>query len=151
MNAAIELNEQDAGCLAGLAAILDAEPESILKAIVSRAIRHEYLLRNDIDLAAAVRQVPKRVTKKAAFVLPEWFDEQITAAWGEYLAHRRNKIAPLNAYGQSRAVKKLESLRDEGHDPAKVLRLSVSENWTGLHGKKDTRAAASSVNFKAML
>ena len=37
------------------------------------------------------------------------------------------------------AISKLGTLRDEGHDPSKVIDLCVMNGWTGLIAKPETK------------
>ncbi|MGA2630219.1 MAG: hypothetical protein ABSG54_08370 [Terriglobia bacterium] len=61
--------------------------------------------------------------------LPGWLPRD---AWEGWLEMRRMKKAPLTPHAIVLAIKKLETLRIAGHDPAAVLDQSTLSNWTGL-------------------
>jgi uncharacterized protein YdaU (DUF1376 family) len=66
---------------------------------------------------------------KAPETLPSWLPRQ---AWEEYLAHRRAKRARLTPHGVALCLKKLDTLRQQGHDPRAVIDQSIANGWTGL-------------------
>jgi uncharacterized protein YdaU (DUF1376 family) len=66
--------------------------------------------------------------------LPAWVPED---AWVGWLEMRKKRKAPPTERALTLAVQKLEELRNQGHDPAKVLDQSTTCGWTGLFPLKD--------------
>lgn len=69
--------------------------------------------------------------------LPPWLNAN---DWQAFLAHRINIRKPMNAEAQRRAVIRLGRFRREGHDPNKVLDLSIVNGWQGLFTDNETKA-----------
>lgn len=68
---------------------------------------------------------------------PEWLP---VAAWNSYLEMRRKIRKPLFAdRGIGLAIKRLEKLRQAGHDPEKVLDQSILNCWQGLFEVKEVK------------
>ncbi|CAK0743009.1 hypothetical protein CCP3SC1AL1_110023 [Gammaproteobacteria bacterium] len=61
--------------------------------------------------------------------VPAWIDP---TAWGHYVAMRVKIRKPLSDHAVTLAVRTLEGLSKEGHDPVKVLEQSVFNSWAGL-------------------
>lgn len=72
----------------------------------------------------------------AALVLPDWLPEE---TWDMYREHRRTIKKPMSAKAEELAIKKLGELRAEGHDPVRIVELSVASGWTTFYGKPETR------------
>lgn len=66
--------------------------------------------------------------------LPEWLPSE---SWSAFLAMRAKKRAAPTEYAMSLLIGKLSQLRDQGHDPGKVLDQSTLKNWTDLYPIKD--------------
>jgi hypothetical protein len=78
------------------------------------------------------KQIPSKdqpARKRAALLLPDWLPEE---EWGHYALMRKKIRKPLTDYAIELAIRKLDELRHQGHDPAAVLNQSVLNNWTGL-------------------
>lgn len=52
--------------------------------------------------------------------------------WQEYKTHRTQKRDTLTDIAETRALRKLERLKAEGHDPSRVIEQSLENGWTGL-------------------
>ena len=72
----------------------------------------------------------------SATAIPSWLP---MAAWQTYVDHRKAIRKPMTPHAVELAIAKLSALRDEGHDPAKVIDLCVMNGWTGLIQKPETR------------
>ena len=72
---------------------------------------------------------PKDKSAHAPFVLPEWVPAM---AWQGYEETRRRIKRQMTDRARELAVKKLEELRQAGHDPEGVLNNSIFNSWQGL-------------------
>lgn len=52
--------------------------------------------------------------------------------------HRGKKFSTK---AQSLALRKLETLRAEGHDPAKLIDLAIESDWVSFYPRDSTKAA----------
>lgn len=73
-----------------------------------------------------------------AFALPDWVDPK---AWEAYKRMRVKIRKPLTPEAEVTAISKLKQLKEEGHDPNKVLEESVFHSWQGLFPLKKPAAA----------
>lgn len=80
----------------------------------------------------------KRAAPLSKLALPEWLDR---AAWDAFVAFRRKK-APLTDRAAELAIAELAKLRDQGHDPARVIDQSILNGWRGLFAPKGESYAA---------
>ena len=76
----------------------------------------------------------KAVTKtkakaQAPFIVPEWVPTQ---AWQGYEEMRRRNRKQMTDRARELAVKRLNELREAGHDPEAVLNQSTFNSWQGL-------------------
>jgi uncharacterized protein YdaU (DUF1376 family) len=80
---------------------------------------------------------PKPVKAKAKpsadFAAPPWLDPD---AWGAWLQVRAKKRAAATPYALTLAVKSLEELRDQGHDPQACLDQSIAKGWLTFYPPK---------------
>jgi len=75
-------------------------------------------------------------TSKDNKALPDWIPLD---AWNGWIEMRKQIKKPPSERAISMAIKKLETLAEQGHDPAKVLDQSTMSSWTDLYPvKKDT-------------
>lgn len=65
--------------------------------------------------------------------LPEWLSKK---TWGDFLAHRKQLKSPMTDEAQKRMIKKLENLKDDGHDPEQILDQSMVNGWKGIFSIK---------------
>jgi len=79
-------------------------------------------------------QKPKSKAKPSAdFAAPPWLDPD---AWGAWLQVRAKKRAAATPYALGLAVKSLEELRDQGHDPKACLDQSIAKGWLTFYPPK---------------
>lgn len=79
--------------------------------------------------------------KQGAFAPPEWVPLE---AWNAYVEMRRAIKRPLTKWAAVLAVRTLETLKVQGHDPQAVLDQSVFNAWQGLfpvHGGGSKKVA----------
>lgn len=61
--------------------------------------------------------------------IPDWLDGEL---WDEYKSHRKELKKPMSAVAESRAIKKLERWKEQGHDPTMVINTTLENNWIGF-------------------
>lgn len=67
------------------------------------------------------------------FVLPDWVPVE---PWDGYCAMRKAIKKPLTDRAKVLAINNLDRLRNEGHEPARVLDQSTEASWQGLFAVK---------------
>jgi len=67
--------------------------------------------------------------KNTPYSPPEWLDEE---AWAEWTQHRREIRKPITPTAANQQFKKLNQWREQGYDPAKIIRLAIERGWQGL-------------------
>ena len=77
---------------------------------------------------------PSKARRAAVVALPDWLPAD---AWAGFAEMRRKARKPLTERAMALAVKKLEALAAEGHDPGAVLDQSTMNNWQGLFPLKE--------------
>lgn len=77
--------------------------------------------------------------KRPALVLPDWLEAE---KWAEFKQHRIRKRAPMTERAQELAIDELGKLREQGHDPGKVIDQSIYRGWTGLFPVEDVKPQA---------
>jgi hypothetical protein len=77
--------------------------------------------------------------KREKFSLPEWLDphRDVWDAWVE--ARTKAKHPPTN-WAKELAVTKLERMRDEGHNPRRLLADAAFNNWQSFYPPKEPHA-----------
>jgi uncharacterized protein YdaU (DUF1376 family) len=76
---------------------------------------------------------PKTAKTKSDFVLPEWIDQK---AWDDFVGMRKEIKKPITENAKGLAVKALEKLALQGHNPDVVLNQSTFHSWQGLFAIK---------------
>lgn len=71
----------------------------------------------------------KRAEPREVFAPPAWVPAE---PWGEFVEARKKLRKPMTDGAMRLAVRELEKLRGQGHDPAAVLQQSVLRGWLGL-------------------
>lgn len=87
-----------------------------------------------------------REGKGSAFALPDWVPPD---AWNAFVEMRKRIKSPLTDHAKDLAVSKLAELRKDGHDPRRVIDLSVLNGWKSFYPPKDSKPAADP--FKGVL
>lgn len=88
------------------------------------------------------------MVEKLSFTLPKWIDVE---TWKDYELMRKALRKPLTDGARRLAVRRLESLRMDGHSPKDVLEQSIFMGWQGLWPVKrgDRRDAGYSIPIGA--
>lgn len=94
---------------------------------------------NGFDPEGKPIPVSKPVGKQSSITaLPDWLPLD---AWNGWIEMRKQIKKPPSERAISMAIKKLETLAEQGHDPAKVLDQSTMSSWTDLYPvKKDNNS-----------
>ncbi len=85
-----------------------------------------------IRLDKTRKEKKKEINKEkkiVVFSLPEWIEKE---TWEAYLEMRNNIKKPPKQKAIELAIGKLEKLRNQGHDPKKVLEESILNGWAGV-------------------
>lgn len=84
---------------------------------------------------------PKKKTggAKAPLVIPDWLPASAWSDWHSY----RNSTKGWTRHARQLALTKLATLREQGHDPVKVIEQSIECGWTGLFPIKKDRSNGS--------
>lgn len=77
----------------------------------------------------------------APFALPDWVPVD---TWSDFAAMRKQMRKPMGEAAAKLAVKSLDKLRSEGHDPKSVIEQSIMRGWTGLFPLRSDFVKASS-------
>jgi len=80
---------------------------------------------------------------------PHWLDLEI---WDEFKKHRKKVKKPMTEFAEKKMLIKLGKLKDEGHDPNKLLEESLINGWQGVfEPKKQTQPKYLSADERARL
>lgn len=72
-------------------------------------------------------------------------------SWGEFIDHRKAMKKAMSTAAERKALKQLERLREQGHDPELLLDKAILRGWASFFGAEDTRqATANSGNGVAL-
>jgi hypothetical protein len=79
--------------------------------------------------ASASAIAPAKQHQQQRFALPEWVPSEV---WKAYEEMRTKIRKPMTPHARDLAVKRLWTLKGEGHDPRAVLEQSILNSWQGL-------------------
>lgn len=88
------------------------------------------------DVTVTKKQKEKRTKKekiKNNIYIPPYIPPEL---WEQYKLHRVQKKSKLTPIAEQRALAKLERMKDQGQDPAKVIEQSLENGWVGLFDLK---------------
>ncbi len=71
----------------------------------------------------------KDPVKEKPIELPAWLPRE---SWEEFKQNRKDIKKPLTALGERKALKRLQTLKDQGQNPIEVLEMAIIGNWSGL-------------------
>ncbi len=94
-----------------------------------------------LEDALEVTRAESTHAKPAATPLPTWLPVESWEAWKD---HRGKKFSTK---AQGLALRKLEALRAEGHDPAKLIDLAIESDWVSFYPRESTKAAGNAVGM----
>ena len=60
---------------------------------------------------------------------PHWLDLEI---WDEFKKHRKKVKKPMTEFAEKKMLIKLGKLKDQGHDPTKLLEEVIINGWQGI-------------------
>ena len=87
----------------------------------------------------------KKKRPKEILILPEWLPE---SAWSDFIEFRKSiPRSPFNLQAQKLALRKLEELREQGHDPVEVINQSILNGWKGLFPLKQDQGPNPEFSF----
>ena len=87
----------------------------------------------------------KKKRPKEILILPEWLTE---SAWSDFIEFRKSiPRSPFNLQAQKLALRKLEELREQGHDPTEVINQSILNGWKGLFPLKQDQGPNPEFSF----
>lgn len=87
----------------------------------------------------------KKKRTKEILILPEWLPE---SAWSDFIEFRKSiPRSPFNLQAQKLALRKLEELREQGHDPTEVINQSILNGWKGLFPLKQDQGPNPEFSF----
>ena len=87
----------------------------------------------------------KEVKKNEESVLPDWIDKVL---WEAYMETRKKLKAPPTKKAVELIIKDLETLKNNGDDPGKVLEQSIKRGWRGVFPLKDNQEKKNSFGQK---
>lgn len=77
---------------------------------------------------------PKEATASKVYVPPEWVPAE---PWAEFVAMRRAmRNVPFTGAAARGVVSELDKFRQQGHDPAVMLRTAVTSGWRTVYAPK---------------
>ena len=89
------------------------------------------------DKTTTPNKPPKAPKPKTELVLPDWLSAEL---FEEFTAHRKAIKKAMSELAAKRLIAELSKLRDEGHDPERVLAASIVSGWAGVFPLKDRNA-----------
>jgi predicted phage replisome organizer len=85
------------------------------------------------------------VKKNDDFLLPNWIDKIL---WEAYMETRKKLKAPPTKKAVELIIKDLETFKNNGDDPGKVLEQSIKRGWRGVLPLKDNQEKKNSFGQK---
>ena len=80
--------------------------------------------------------------------LPQWMTCEMVMAWEDYILQRAKDKKAMTPRSQLGRLKRLQELKDAGHDPLQCLEEALNGHWLDFYAPKDKpierRAATSS-------
>ena len=92
---------------------------------------HEPSLKHIRGATSAPRELSEgdNHKKNGKFILPDWIPRE---AWDGWIEMRKKTRTPNTDRALTLTVKRLDELRQQGHDPGAVLDQSVERGWKGV-------------------
>ena len=69
--------------------------------------------------------------------LPSWMSGEILEAWGEYVTQRIKDKKAMTPRSMVARIKRLQELKDAGHDPLHCLDEAINGHWLDFYCPKD--------------
>jgi hypothetical protein len=97
---------------------------------LKRDAKRDVTLRNNSDAREDKNREDKRTKEiRGVAALPDWLPRE---PWDAWLEVRKKNRAPNTARALNLALRELERLRGQGHDPAEILETATMRGWRGL-------------------
>lgn len=80
--------------------------------------------------------------------LPAWLPAD---AWQSWKDHRKQVGRKFTEQGQRLAIRKLELLIAEGHDPRKLIELAIESGWSSFNARDSTKAISAPSSAAGLL
>ncbi|SOD55308.1 helix-turn-helix domain-containing protein [Pseudoxanthomonas wuyuanensis] len=77
-------------------------------------------------------------TKQVQMTLPTWLPAD---AWATWKQHRKAVGRKFTEHAEELALRRLATLRAEGHDPVKVIELAIESCWSSFNPRESTKAS----------
>lgn len=84
----------------------------------------------DVDIESTKAQAPFVLTSEKTSEIPEWIPLE---SWNSFVAMRKKMRKPLTEYAVLLVIKKLQRLRDSGHNAREILDTSVERGWSSVY------------------
>lgn len=68
--------------------------------------------------------------------IPAWLPAD---AWQAWIDHRKAVGRKFTPHAQQLAIRRLETLRGEGHDPRKLIELAIESGWSSFNPRPQTQ------------
>ena len=76
--------------------------------------------------------------KPSTVILPDWIPAD---AWRGWKDHRKQVGRKFTEQAQRLAIRRLDALRAEGHDPRKLIDLAIESGWASFNPRRDRTLA----------
>jgi hypothetical protein len=76
--------------------------------------------------------------KPSTVILPDWIPAD---AWRGWKDHRKQVGRKFTEQAQRLAIRRLDALRAEGHDPRKLIDLAIESGWSSFNPRRDRTLA----------
>lgn len=84
-------------------------------------------------------EVEKNAQALLVFVLPDWIRKEL---WDDWMIIRRKLKAVNSIRAMEAIVRKLDTWRQNGHDPNAIIEKSITSSWKDVFEPKDNNHAA---------
>jgi hypothetical protein len=69
--------------------------------------------------------------------LPTWMSGEMVIAWEDYISQRVKDRKAMTLRSAAGRLKRLQDLRDAGHDPMQCLEEAINGHWLDFYAPKD--------------
>ena len=78
-----------------------------------------------------------RAKRQPEVDVPAWLPADAWQAWKD---HRKQVGRKFTEQAQKLAIRKLDNLKAEGHDPRKLIELAIESGWSSFNPRSNTKA-----------
>lgn len=90
------------------------------------------------EITLEVTEAESTRDKPSALILPNWIPADAWQAWKD---HRKQVGRKFTDQAQRLAIRRLDALRLEGHDPRKLIDLAIESGWSSFNPRRDRTLA----------